>query len=525
MYATARAFVRSLALRVPPLRRLYDTVSALRGQNAQLIDTVDRLRASNATMGAQLIEQSTALAAAATATPPAAASADNGIASALQSERDRAREHAAQARDQIATFAQAAAQMGAKLSLANAALESVTEEFAASRAHTDEIQTQNSRLVELLALSESRLRQEVERAAAELGEAQRQMRALGNDLSVANARILELEDAIKSAYEAVSNAHQERDSARAELDATNLQLRVTSAENMARLLGKLSFVEYSLGAPKRESQNSSGASESGAALYLDLLEASLTGMLEEDGSQSPWTAPEFSAENRLLGRDWPERALTMIGVVRMRNLRRIVETVIADKIPGDFIETGVWRGGACIYMSGILAAHGDAERQVWVADSFEGLPPPSPDLYPEDAGDVHSTYGELAISEREVRDNFQRYGLLTDRVKFLKGWFKDTLAGAPIEEIALLRLDGDMYESTIQALDALYDKVTAGGFIIVDDYGLAGCRKAVEEFRENRGISDALVDVDGAAVFWRKASGTATGIVKMSDKRRTEQPN
>jgi O-methyltransferase len=103
-----------------------------------------------------------------------------------------------------------------------------------------------------------------------------------------------------------------------------------------------------------------------------------------------------------------------------------------------------------------------------------------------------------------VRDNFARYGLLDDQVVFLKGWFRDTLAAAPIDRLAILRLDGDLYESTIQALTALYDKVSVGGFVIVDDYGVfPNCRAAITDFRQSRGIRGHMHDVDGTAVFWQ----------------------
>ena len=96
------------------------------------------------------------------------------------------------------------------------------------------------------------------------------------------------------------------------------------------------------------------------------------------------------------------------------------------------------------------------------------------------AGDQHATYDELRVSADQVRDNFGRYGLLSEQVVLLEGWFKDTLPTAPIEKLALLRLDGDMYESTIQTLDALYDKVSRGGFIIIDDYILEPLRESRE---------------------------------------------
>jgi O-methyltransferase len=237
--------------------------------------------------------------------------------------------------------------------------------------------------------------------------------------------------------------------------------------------------------------------------YINLLEASLTGMLFEDTSCDPWSGGTFDPNRRLLGRDWPSLAFSMIGGVRMRNLRHAVETVILDGVEGDFIETGVWRGGACILMKGILEAYGDETRRVFVADSFAGLPPPDVENFPADAGDRHHTRTQLQVSRADVEDNFRRFGLLDERVVFLEGWFKDTLPDAPIDQLAVLRLDGDMYESTIEALDALYHKVSFGGFLIVDDYFLPACAKAVDDFRERYGITSPILPVDYWGAYWR----------------------
>jgi hypothetical protein len=95
--------------------------------------------------------------------------------------------------------------------------------------------------------------------------------------------------------------------------------------------------------------------------------------------------------------------------------------------------------------------------------------------------------------------------MLDRQVRFLEGWFKDTLPTAPIGQIAVLRLDGDMYESTIQALEALYERVSPGGFVIIDDYFLGPCRQAVTDFRSRTGIIDSIIDIDGKGVFWRKS--------------------
>ncbi|WP_128930966.1 TylF/MycF/NovP-related O-methyltransferase [Bradyrhizobium zhanjiangense] len=282
-------------------------------------------------------------------------------------------------------------------------------------------------------------------------------------------------------------------------------LHIANSNQSALITGRLSLLEYQLRSLIKPTLVGKSVGTIGRA-YLDLLESALVGLLTEDPAASPWSDPKFDPNIRMIGRDWPKQALTMIGVVRMRNLRSLLERVIDEGVPGDVIETGVWRGGACIYMRGILAARDAVGRTVWVADSFRGLPPPDDEAFPEDRGDKHYSFDALAVPLDEVKQNFHRYGLLDDQVRFLEGWFKDTLPSAPIERLALLRLDGDMYESTIQALDALYGKLSPGGFVIVDDYILEPCRKAVDDFRAKHGIASRLEPVDGAAVFWRKAA-------------------
>ena len=216
----------------------------------------------------------------------------------------------------------------------------------------------------------------------------------------------------------------------------------------------------------------------------------------------PW-----DPEARARGLDWPQYAETMIGLRRIENLKMCVESVIADRVPGDLIETGVWRGGACIFMRGVLKAHGVTDRTVWAADSFEGLPKPDPRRYPVDTGDSHHEQAPLRIGVDQVRSNFARYGLLDDQVQFLVGWFKDTLPGAPIKQLAVLRLDGDMYESTMDALVALYDKLSVGGYLIIDDFNLRGCHHAILDFRKERGISEEILEIDGSGAYWRRVNG------------------
>jgi O-methyltransferase len=214
----------------------------------------------------------------------------------------------------------------------------------------------------------------------------------------------------------------------------------------------------------------------------------------------------FDEQTRAEGRDWPARAESMAGLRRLENLQFCVTDVLRRGVPGDLIETGAWRGGVTIFMRAILEAYGDTERRVWVADSFQGLPRPDPERWPAEAGDEHWTRGELAVPLEEVQANFARYGLLDERVRFLAGWFADTLPTAPIERLAVLRLDGDMYGSTMEPLEALYPKLSVGGYVIVDDYGaIPQCKEAVTDFRARHDIIDPMETVDWTGVYWQRS--------------------
>ncbi len=248
-----------------------------------------------------------------------------------------------------------------------------------------------------------------------------------------------------------------------------------------------------------------------AELYLDLLKRSLTNTLfsiEPDASEG--STPRYVEAAITHYQQGP--AVSMLPLARLDNLQACIADVVRRGVPGDLVETGVWRGGAVIFMRALLRVFEVTDRIVWAADSFEGLPEPDPAKYPLENKAYNSAamtkyYHHLAASLDDVKRNFAAYGMLDDQVRFLKGWFKDTLPTAPIGAIAVLRLDGDYYESTRDALANLYDKVSPGGYVIIDDYGedmWTYCRKAVDEFREARGITDALTPVDKPCSYWRK---------------------
>ena len=231
-------------------------------------------------------------------------------------------------------------------------------------------------------------------------------------------------------------------------------------------------------------------------LYLDLMKRCLTDGIYGDD------------RGRTLPGSNPSIAHTLIGFERLDNLRFCVEDVLANDVPGDLIETGVWRGGATIFMRSILKAYGVEDRYVWAADSFEGFPPPDTEKYPQDEGDrSHTVNPNIIPSLDRVRDNFERYGLLDGQVRFLKGWFRDTLPEAPLDKLAVVRLDGDMYESTMDALVNLYPKLSVGGYLIVDDYGcFPACRQAVHDYRETHDIEEDIQSVDWTGVFWQRSA-------------------
>jgi O-methyltransferase len=206
---------------------------------------------------------------------------------------------------------------------------------------------------------------------------------------------------------------------------------------------------------------------------------------------------------RLEGRIWPLDAVTMVGRPRLDDLQWCIEDVVANEIPGDCIETGVWRGGASMFVRAVLNAHGEHARKVWVADSFEGLPPPDP-AYPADAEGTFHLQPRLAVSLEEVQANFRNFGLLDDNVIFLKGWFADTLPRTKDATWSVIRLDGDMYQSTMDALVNLYPNVSVGGWTIIDDYDIDACRDAVQDYRREHSISEPLQEVDWTAVRWRR---------------------
>ena len=200
--------------------------------------------------------------------------------------------------------------------------------------------------------------------------------------------------------------------------------------------------------------------------------------------------------------------LTMVTRNSLDNIENCLMDCISNNIKGDYAETGVWKGGTCIVAYNIFKLAGEG-RKVWAYDSYKGLPAPNAEMYPEDAGDIHHTLPELSVSLDNVKRNFELFSPLDDSVIFVEGWFRDTMPQNTVEDLCVLRLDGDMYESTMPVLEHLYPKLSVGGYCIIDDYIHKGARAAVDEYRLKYDITDEVLLADTApgaypVSYWKK---------------------
>lgn len=239
--------------------------------------------------------------------------------------------------------------------------------------------------------------------------------------------------------------------------------------------------------------------------YLAYLRASLMNL------PSPHVGTEYTGQQlidlqkALAGITRADGALTMIGEDRLAFLSMAIRDLHERRVPGDLLEAGAWKGGACIYMRAALDVYGILDRTVWVCDAFDdGFPAPDA-RFPVDADSKLHLRSYFKTSNVMVKQYFRCYGYDDRQVKIVPGYFKDSLPAAGIGKLALLRLDGDLYGSTWDALEACYDKVSPGGYIIEDDYQhIKHARQAIDDFRSQRGITDPLHSADWASVYWIK---------------------
>ena len=227
--------------------------------------------------------------------------------------------------------------------------------------------------------------------------------------------------------------------------------------------------------------------------YLELLKRALTNYLYL-GGQNSWESYCWTQLRSRYESSWSItpvcRPHTCLRKAQLDNLHDCIQTVLQEKIPGDFIEAGVYKGGAVIFMAGMLRSLGIEDRTVWVSDSFSGIPVTAKNENIEDFVDQWKDRFEASFEE--VQANFRRYDLLDNRVMFLKGFFSDTLPKADFQSLAIARLDGDSYDSTMDALEGLYPRLSSGGYIIIDDWHLPSCRQAVFDYRQAHDIDEPI---------------------------------
>ena len=204
-------------------------------------------------------------------------------------------------------------------------------------------------------------------------------------------------------------------------------------------------------------------------------------------------------------------SFSMVGKKRLNNVHKLIDRIFKDNIEGDFLEAGIWKGGIIIFMRACLLAYNDKNRKVWGIDSFKGLPPLDVHNFPEDKifEKILDDWNrqEMIVSKKEVIENINKFDLYDNQVELIEGWFSDVFKkNYNIKKLSLCRIDGDLYQSTYEALVGLYPKISLGGYVIIDDYGLwsGACKKAVDRFREENNINSELIKIDWAGVYWRK---------------------
>lgn len=248
--------------------------------------------------------------------------------------------------------------------------------------------------------------------------------------------------------------------------------------------------------------------------YLELVKLHVSGVGYNDAELSvtpalrrrSYLTKQLNWKQRKDGMDWAYLGDTMTGFKRLDNVRLLLEDVIRNKVPGDYIETGVWRGGSSILARAVLRAHNQSSmRKLYVCDSFRGLPPEARNLDRRDSGWDKTIY--LEVPDTIVAQNFQKYSLLDEQVIFAKGFFNDTIPplSKHIDKLAAMRLDGDMYESTVDVLYHLYGKLSLNGYIIIDDWAENfPSRRACEDFFAVHEMKPTIVNIDAISAYWKK---------------------
>jgi hypothetical protein len=246
--------------------------------------------------------------------------------------------------------------------------------------------------------------------------------------------------------------------------------------------------------------------------YLEFLKLFVTGLCygEEEKTVLPSLGKNraklkpLNIEARQRGNDWTYLGSTMTGHERLKNVKYLLEDVFQKNVRGDYIETGVWRGGSSIFARGVIRAHGQQHRKSFVCDSFKGLPPGERTFDAGDKGWDNTPY--LEVSTEIVAGNFNTAGLLDKNIIFAQGFFNATIPPLSnmVESLAIIRFDGDIYESAVDVLYHLYEKLSIGGYFIMDDWFGFPSKTACEDFFAVHGISPDIIPIDDLSAYWQK---------------------
>jgi O-methyltransferase len=262
-----------------------------------------------------------------------------------------------------------------------------------------------------------------------------------------------------------------------------------------------------------DAQSDGSALERACLAYLQVIRQCVSGLVYKSSERSVDPAAfqlssghlnPLDTGRRQGGTDWTYLGDTMTGQTRLENVQNLLTDVIEKKITGDYIETGVWRGGSSMLARAVLVAYDQPHRKSFVCDSFRGLPPMNRNLDPSDKGWDQMKY--LEVAAETVAEGFAKYSLLDENVIFAKGFFNETMPALAkhVTRFAVMRLDGDMYESTVDVLYHLYDKLSIGGYLIMDDWYGFPSKTACEHFFSVHGISPEIIQIDALSAYWKK---------------------
>ncbi|GBF96938.1 hypothetical protein Rsub_09018 [Raphidocelis subcapitata] len=292
--------------------------------------------------------------------------------------------------------------------------------------------------------------------------------------------------------------------AAAALAGALLAALLSAASRAAPRDGAPRFVAQPVGAPLAEP-------------YLWLMRMALTGSLtDEAGRCNPGAGGNgclldkllpYEPELRERGNDWPPFGHTMIGHLRLRNIETLLREAVAGGVPGAFAELGVWRGGACVYARAVLNVLGEVDRPVLAFDAFDAIARKT---------DGYARYGLqgadfIATDQATVTHNFEKYfGALPPSVRFHPGFFNESTKafreGAPRgTRIAVLRVDGNFYDSYQDVMYNLYEFVPVGGYVIFDDIlGFPDVQRFWSDFKADQGLVEELVQIDDFSTWFKK---------------------